>query len=103
MVDLCIFPLLYGFLAGSFESLFARFATASTDNPAVELTFYEFERGLGMVLAGPISSALMETLVDARLYGLLKYQEIVLFVGSALFVGSLAGVGWFFRGMSWYR
>ena len=106
MLDLCIFSLLYGYLAGSFESLFPRFATALTDNPAAELTFYgifEFERGLGMVLAGPISSGLIGTLVDSRSYGLLKYQDTILFVGSAFLIGSLAGVGWFFRGRSWYK
>jgi uncharacterized protein YjeT (DUF2065 family) len=106
MVDLCIFALLYGFFAGGFESLFPRFATALTDDPEEELTFYglfEFQRGLGMVLAGPVSGLLIKSVVNVQMYGLEKYGHVVLITGTALILGSLAGVGWFFRGKSWYR
>ncbi|PVH83628.1 MFS general substrate transporter [Cadophora sp. DSE1049] len=106
MLHLCFFALLFGFMAGSFEALFPRFATALTDNPAAELTFFgffEFERGLGMVFAGPISSALIGRVVIEGDYGIEKYKGIILFVGSVLLVCSFSGVGWLFRGKKWYR
>lgn len=106
MLHLCFFALLFGFMAGSFEALFPRFATALTDNPAAELTFFgffEFERGLGMVLAGPISSALLGRVVIEGDYGVEKYKRIILFVGSVLFICSFSGVGWLFKGKKWYR
>ncbi|KAH7417975.1 major facilitator superfamily domain-containing protein [Cadophora sp. MPI-SDFR-AT-0126] len=106
MLHLCFFALLFGFMAGSFEALFPRFATALTDNPAAELTFFgffEFERGLGMVLAGPISSALIGSVVIVGDYGIEKYKGIILFVGSVLLLCSFSGVGWLFRGKKWYR
>ena len=106
MIHLCFFAFLFGFMAGSFEALFPRFATALTDNPAAELTFvgfFEFERGLGMVLAGPISSALIGRVVIEGDYGVEKYKGIILFVGSVLLVCSFSGVGWLFKGKKWYR
>ncbi|KAH7370445.1 major facilitator superfamily domain-containing protein [Rhexocercosporidium sp. MPI-PUGE-AT-0058] len=106
MLHLCFFSLLFGYMAGSFEALFPRFATALTDNPSAELTFFgffEFQRGLGMVLAGPISSALIGRVVIEEGYGIEKYKGIILFVGSILFVCSFSGVGWLFRGKKWYR
>jgi hypothetical protein len=106
MLTLSLFSISYGFLAGSFESLFPRFATALTDSPDAELTFYglfEFERGLGMVLAGPISSVLIKQFGEGNGYGMGKYAGIVVFVESTLFVSSWAGVGWFVRGRKWYR
>jgi hypothetical protein len=106
MLTLSFFAISYGFLAGSFESLFPRFATALTDDPDAESTFYvlfEFERGLGMMLAGPISSVLIKRFAEGGGYGMAKYAGIVVFVGSALFVSSWAGGGWFVRGRKWYR
>jgi len=106
MLSLCFFAICYGFLAGSFEALFPRFATAMTEDPDAELTFYglfEFERGLGMVLAGPVSSVLVENFAFGVGFGLGKYMGLIIFVGSTLFVSSLAGTGWFFRHKSWYK
>ncbi|KAH6718038.1 major facilitator superfamily domain-containing protein [Leptodontidium sp. MPI-SDFR-AT-0119] len=106
MLHLCILALLFGFTAGSFEALFPRFATALTDNPSAELTFFgffEFQRGLGMVLAGPISSALIGRVVIEEGYGIERYKGIILFVGSVLVVCSFSGVGWLLRGKTWYR
>ncbi|RDW77830.1 hypothetical protein BP6252_05883 [Coleophoma cylindrospora] len=106
LAPLVIFSLLFGFMAGGFESLFPRFATALTKDPDTELTFYgmfEFERGVGIVLAGPICSGLMQNEVDLTDYGVGRYKSIVLLVGTALLVTSLGGLGWRFRGKSWYR
>lgn len=106
LAPLIIFSLVYGFLAGGFESLFPRFATALTDDPDAELTFYgmfEFERGVGIVLAGPLCSVLIGNSLDLTTYGVGRYEGIVLFVGTALFVTSLGGLGWFVRSQNWYR
>jgi hypothetical protein len=64
---------------------------------------YEFECGLGIVLAGPVCSAPMENTIEKSKYGIERYEQIVLFVGTALFITSLAGFGWCFRGKGWYK
>ncbi|KAL2066173.1 hypothetical protein VTL71DRAFT_2244 [Oculimacula yallundae] len=105
-LHLTIFALLFGFTAGSFEALFPRFATALTEDPDAELTFFgffEFQRGLGMVLAGPVSAALVGGHVNVEGYGVEMYRGIVIFVGVCLVVCSFSGVGWFVRGRKWYR
>ena len=61
-MPLVAFCLLYGLFPGGSESLIPRVLTALIDDPATELTFYEFlefERGLGALLAGPCSGALL--------------------------------------------
>jgi hypothetical protein len=107
-LSLSFFATAYGFLAGSFESLFPRFATAVTEDADAEITFYgffEFERGLGMVLAGPIGSILVQRFKDESTDGYAggRYVGIVIFVGVSLGVSSLAGIGWFLRQNKWYR
>jgi MFS family permease len=109
-LPLLLFSMIFGFLGGSFESLFPRFATAMTSDPDAEITFYgffEFERGLGMVLAGPISSVLVQRFKDSGAglgsYGGGVYVGIVVFTGITLGVSAFAGVGWFFRARRWYK
>lgn len=97
-MPLCFFTIFYGFLGGGFESLFPRFVTALTKDAAAELLFYglfEFERGLGIVLAGPVSGLLVGKIVTIDSFGLGMYGGIVLFVGITLGIASVAGVGWF--------
>ena len=97
--------MLYGLLAGGYSVLYCRFATALTDNPKTGLFIYsifEFERGLGSILAGPISSSLMLKDVDVGRYGIMKYERLIYFIGTALLISSLGGIGYFFQDMCFH-
>ncbi|KAJ9635068.1 hypothetical protein H2199_008554 [Coniosporium tulheliwenetii] len=94
---LAAFSLLYGLFAGGYSVLYPRFVTTLTDGSATGLWLYGifgFERGLGNVLAGPISGLLI-------LSGLLQnaeavtaaYKPLMLFVGLAFVVSSFGGIG----------
>lgn len=100
LATLMAFTIAYGLLGGGFEALFPRFVTALTEDPGAELFFYglmEFERGLGIIVAGPLSGAIM---------GLAKvsgggegglYVGIGMFAGILFSVASIGGLGWFWR------
>ncbi|XMA10557.1 hypothetical protein WAI453_003348 [Rhynchosporium graminicola] len=90
MLLLAFSALPFGYKAGSFTALLPRFAMVLREDPDAVLTFFrffEFEKGLGMVLAKPTSAALMGGRVRVEGYDLLRWQRIVLFVGDFL-VGS---------------
>jgi MFS family permease len=58
---LVLFSLLCGFFAGSYVVLYSRFISLLTTDSNTSIWLYgvfAFERGLGIVLAGPISGAL---------------------------------------------
>jgi len=98
--QLLTFCLLYGLSAGGYSVLYCRFVTALTDEPAMGLFVYsifEFERGLGNILAGPISSSLISKSIDGHAYGIAKYERLIIFVGVTFLVSSLGGLGYFFE------
>ncbi|KAF9874269.1 MFS monocarboxylate [Colletotrichum karsti] len=84
---LIVFALVYGFFAAGFTAMWARMTTAvSTDSTAVPMIFglFNFGKGVGNVLAGPISGNLLFHITSAESYGLLKYKGVVVFTGSCM-------------------
>ncbi|CAE6364019.1 unnamed protein product [Rhizoctonia solani] len=79
LVMLAAFALVYGFLAGGFSALWTKFAsTLSQDNPqtiARLMSIFVAGRGVGNVLAAPISTGLLRSaLVNGKhAYGLKNY------------------------------
>lgn len=59
---------------------------------------FAFQRGVGNIVSGPISSELLKT-VRGRLESdpAAAYQPLILFVGMAFVVAALGGVGYFFQ------
>jgi MFS family permease len=94
--SLLIFCLLYGLFAGGYSVLYCRFVTALTDKPAAGLWLYsifEFQRGIGNLVGGPVSGILAKNVHTAA-----KYENLILFVGIAFLVSSLGGLSyWVFR------
>lgn len=43
-----------------------------------------FGKGVGNVLSGPISGALLSNTVNVRDYGMAKYKPVILFTGSCM-------------------
>jgi len=94
---LIAFALIYGLLAGGYTTLYPRFSQAvAPDDEHMDLTVYGvllFQRGLGNVVAGPVSSALV--MLDRPLvgYGLGRYEGVVLYVGVTLVCSSFGVLG----------
>jgi len=75
--------------------LYFRFVTALTDEPTTGLFVYsvfEFERGLGNILAGSISSSLVSNGIDIHAYGIAKYHWLVVFTSVAFLASSIGGL-----------
>jgi len=94
--SLLTFCLLYGLFAGGYSVLYCRFVTALTDKPAAGLWLYsifEFQRGIGNLVGGPVSGILASNVHTAA-----KYENLILFVGIAFLVSSLGGLSyWVFK------
>jgi hypothetical protein len=94
--SLLSFCLLYGLFAGGYSVLYCRFVTELTDKPAAGLWLYsifEFQRGIGNLIGGSVSGILARDVHTAA-----KYENLILFVGTAFLVGSLGGLSyWVFR------
>lgn len=58
---------------------------------------FECGRGLGSVIAGPISARLVDSggMIDASAYGLGKFSSLIILVGSVFLASAFAGLGWF--------
>ncbi|KAF8608593.1 MFS general substrate transporter [Ceratobasidium sp. AG-I] len=95
LASLLSFALIYGFLAGGFSSLWPKFAsTVAKDDPhliARLMSIFIAGRGVGNVLAAPISSSLLQSnLSNAKYaYGLKNYGPLIIFTGIALFSSTI--------------
>ncbi|KAH7339671.1 MFS general substrate transporter [Rhizoctonia solani] len=97
---LIAFALVYGFLAGGFSALWTKFAsTLAQENPQTTarlMSIFVAGRGVGNVLAAPISTGLLRSaLLNARYaYGLKNYGPLIIFTGVMLFAST---VGIFYK------
>ena len=81
------FSLLYGFFGGGYVVLWAKMGLELSDDPKVALTLFgcfNFLKGVGNMLTGPISGVLMTQEVSLIKYGLGRYENIVLYCGSCM-------------------
>ncbi|OCT49112.1 hypothetical protein CLCR_04874 [Cladophialophora carrionii] len=92
---LIIFALLYGFFGAGYTAMWARMVTAIDDEPSASQAMFSlfcFGKGVGNVLAGPISAALLRLSSDTAGYAHGMYKAIVVFAGICLLLsaGTLA-------------
>jgi MFS family permease len=88
---LVVFALIYGFFAYAFLAMRVRMGTAVASEQTDTMTMFclfSFAQGIGNVLAGPISGALLSPEVDVHGYGLGKYKALVIFTGCAMFASA---------------
>lgn len=88
---LIIFALIYGFFGAGYTAMWCRMGTAiSNDSTAAFASFglLCFGKGVGNVLAGPLSGALLAKAVDSETYGTMRYKSVVLFTGSCMFLSA---------------
>ncbi|KAL0940060.1 MFS monocarboxylate [Colletotrichum truncatum] len=90
---LIVFALVYGFFAAGYTAMWARMTTAvSNDSTAVSMIFslFNFGKGVGNVMAGPISGNLLFHITSVESYGLIKYKGVVIFTGSCMVFSTVA-------------
>ena len=96
---LVIFSLIYGFFAGGYVVLWARMGTfLNADDPTVALTtfgVFAFLKGVGNVLAGPMSSVLVTQTTTLGQYAIGRYKGVIIYTGICMFASSLVMVSWY--------
>lgn len=91
LAPLVIFAFIYGFFAYSYLAMRPRMGTAVAHDQGDAMTLfciYCSVQGIGNVLAGPISSALLRPTIDDDDYGLLRYKAMIIFTGLAMVVSA---------------
>ncbi|KAK5724355.1 hypothetical protein LTR15_004400 [Elasticomyces elasticus] len=92
---LLVFSLLYGFFGAGYTATWARMGTAISSEPTAAFTAFgllNFGKGVGNILAGPIGGALLTSSDDVGGYGAKRYEGVILFAGSCMFLSG-ASVG----------
>ncbi|KAL8660020.1 MAG: hypothetical protein Q9202_006846 [Teloschistes flavicans] len=100
LAPLVVFALVFGFFAYGFCSMRARMGTAVSEEPTAALaTFGIFVccQGLGNVLAGPISVALLHGVVKKDSYAIVRYRPMVVFTGACMVLSALSIGTWYIR------
>jgi predicted MFS family arabinose efflux permease len=94
---LIFFALLYGFFGAGYTALWGRMVTAVSEEPAASQSMFSLfcaGKGVGNVLAGPISAGLLGLSKGGGGYAHGMYKAVVIFTGGCLFLsaGSLGVV-----------
>ena len=97
ITPLIFFALLYGFFGAGYTAMWGRMVTAVSEEPSAHqsmFSLFNFQKGVGNVLAGPISAGLLKASANSSGYGHGMYKAIVVFTGVCLLLsaGSLGGV-----------
>lgn len=90
---LIVFAIVYGFFASGYTAMWARMSTSVSGNPATApmiFSLFCFGKGIGNVLAGPITGGLISALESTDKLDLLRYAGIVIFTGISMLFSTLA-------------
>lgn len=85
------FSLVYGFFSYGFGTMRVAMGTEVCNDPSAAVAMYAifvFLQGVGNVLVGPISAALMVREVQVDTYGALRYSSLIIFVGVCMFASA---------------
>ncbi|KIW37706.1 uncharacterized protein PV06_10337 [Exophiala oligosperma] len=89
---LLLFSLIYGFFSYGFGTMRVAMGTEVCNDPSSAVATYAifvFLQGVGNVLVGPISAALLSRDIIVDLYAALGYRSLVIFIGSCMFGSGL--------------
>lgn len=97
LLPLIFFTLLYGFFGAGYTAMWARMVTAVSKEPSASQAMFGlfcFGKGIGNILAGPISASLLRGSEDTGGYGNGGYKAVVIFTGACLLLsaGSLGTI-----------
>ena len=97
---LIFFAILYGFFGAGYTAMWARMVTAISREPSASqmmFTLLCFGKGIGNILAGPISARLLATNETKDIgYGHGQYKLVVIFTGACMLFSMISSVGAFF-------
>ena len=103
---LTVFSVIYVFFGAGYVELWARMGMALSKDASTALATYSifsFQKGLGNVLAGPISSTLILRTTNIASYGVMRYKIIIIFTGAGMLLSSLSVGAWYFRSAKLFR
>ncbi|KAH8892807.1 MFS general substrate transporter [Thozetella sp. PMI_491] len=92
MAVLIIFSLIYGFFATGYSAMWARMGSAVSDEPSATMkmfAMFNFGKGVGNVLAGPVSAGLVSQRVLVESYGAFKYKSVIFFSTTSMLCSAL--------------
>ncbi|EXJ91260.1 hypothetical protein A1O1_04370 [Capronia coronata CBS 617.96] len=95
-----VFAIVYGFFGAGYTAMWARMGTAvASDSTAAFAAFglFNFGKGLGNILAGPISAGLLLDHVDTIKYGAFRYEAVVIFTGSCMLASAASATAAYFK------
>ncbi|TIA24328.1 MFS general substrate transporter [Aureobasidium pullulans] len=87
LATLVVFAIIYGFFAYAYLAMRVRMGTAVAAEQSDSMTMFclfSFAQGIGNVLAGPISSALLISDTNDHDYGYTRYKALVIFTGATM-------------------
>jgi predicted MFS family arabinose efflux permease len=94
---LLAFTIIYGFFGYGFGSMRVAMGKAVSDDPSAAIATFAilvFLQGIGNVLVGPISTALLSPRIVLDDYGISRYKVLVIFSGTCLFASALVICSW---------
>jgi len=97
---LIVFAVVYGFFGAGYVALWARMGNAVSSEPTSALATFSlfcFGKGVGNVVAGPLSAILIKPLTDIESYGVMKYKSIIIFMGSCMLGSTISIAAWYMR------
>ncbi|OIW22987.1 major facilitator superfamily transporter [Coniochaeta ligniaria NRRL 30616] len=100
---LVVFAIVYGFFGSGYTAVWARMSTTVSSNPATAPMIYGlfcFGKGIGNVLAGPITGGLITALDSTDRFDLLRYAGIVVFTGISMLLSTCAIGSWYVKPLS---
>lgn len=103
---LIVFAFVYGFFGAGYVAMWARMGSAVTTEPTAALATFSlfcFGKGVGNVVAGPISASLILPFTRVDSYGAMKYKAVILFMGSCMVGSTVSVAAWYVRQRKWLR
>lgn len=89
--SLAVYAIIYGFFGAGYTAMWARMVTTVSDEPSASQAMFGLYcagKGVGNILAGPLSGALLNLSNHSIGYGHGKYQAIVIFTGVCLIMST---------------
>ena len=96
---LLVFAMAFGFFGAGYTAMWARMVSAVSAEQSAELAFslFCFGKGVGNILAGPISAGLILPVVRVSSYGAFKYKAVVVFTGGSMLLSAISVGSWYLR------
>ena len=95
---LIVFAILFGFFGAGYTAMWGRMVTAVTEEPSSTLVAFSvfcFGKGVGNILAGPLSGKLITSTVHIPSYGVVKFSTLIIFTGVAMALSATCVYLWY--------